>query len=49
LQKHVDRLEPIQEGVLVRDGRIVRRYFYRVAHGYRYAAADTREGRPSRE
>jgi dolichol-phosphate mannosyltransferase len=49
LEKHVDRLEPIQEGVLMRDGRIVRPYFYRVAHGYRYAAADTREGRPSRE
>jgi dolichol-phosphate mannosyltransferase len=49
LQKRVDRLEPIQEGVLVRDGRIVRRYFYRVAHGYRYAATDTREGGPSRE
>jgi dolichol-phosphate mannosyltransferase len=49
LQKHVDRLEPVQEGVLVRDGRIVRRYFYRVAHGYRYAGPDSREGAPSRE
>ena len=42
LEKHVDRLEPIQEGVLTRDGKIVRRYFYRVAHGYRYAGPDTR-------
>jgi dolichol-phosphate mannosyltransferase len=42
LAKHVDRLEPVQEGVLTRDGRIVRRYFYRVAHGYRYAGPDTR-------
>jgi dolichol-phosphate mannosyltransferase len=49
LEKHVDRLEPVQEGVLARDGRVVRRYFYRVAHGYRYAAPDTREGEPSRE
>jgi dolichol-phosphate mannosyltransferase len=49
LQKHVDRLEPIQEGVLVRDGRVVRRYFYRVAHGYRNAGPDTREAAPSRE
>jgi hypothetical protein len=49
LQKHVDRLEPIQEGVLVRDGRVVRRYFSRVAHGYRNAGPDTREATPSRE
>ena len=34
LQSHVNGLEPLQEGTLVRDGRIVRRYYYRVAHGY---------------
>jgi len=35
LQNHVSGLEPLQEGTLVRDGRVVRRYYYRVAHGYR--------------
>ena len=35
LQSHVSGLEPLQEGTLVRDGRVVRRYYYRVAHGYR--------------
>jgi dolichol-phosphate mannosyltransferase len=35
LQNHVSGLEPVQEGTLVRDGRVVRRYYYRVAHGYR--------------
>jgi hypothetical protein len=35
LQSHVSGLEPVQEGALVRDGRVVRRYYYRVAHGYR--------------
>jgi hypothetical protein len=35
LQSHVSRLEPLQDGTLVRDGQVVRRYYYRVAHGYR--------------
>jgi dolichol-phosphate mannosyltransferase len=35
LQNHVSGLEPVQEGTLVRGGRVVRRYYYRVAHGYR--------------
>jgi dolichol-phosphate mannosyltransferase len=35
LQSHVRGLEPLQEGTLVRDGRVVRRYYYRVVHGYR--------------
>ena len=35
LQGHVSGLEPLQEGALVRDGRVVRRYYYRVVHGYR--------------
>jgi dolichol-phosphate mannosyltransferase len=35
LQSHVSGLEPLQEGTLVRDGRTVRRYYYRVVHGYR--------------
>jgi dolichol-phosphate mannosyltransferase len=35
LQSHVSALEPLQEGTLVRHGRVVRRYYYRVVHGYR--------------
>jgi dolichol-phosphate mannosyltransferase len=35
LAAHVESLEPIHEGVLLRDGRVVRRYYYRVARGYR--------------
>jgi hypothetical protein len=35
LQSHASGLEPLQEGMLVRNGRVVRRYFYRVVHGYR--------------
>jgi dolichol-phosphate mannosyltransferase len=35
LQSHVSGLEPLQEGALVRHGRVVRRYYYRVVHGYR--------------
>ncbi len=35
LQSHVSGLEPLQDGTLVRDGHVVRRYYYRVAHGYR--------------
>ena len=34
LARQVDRLDPVQEGVLIRNQRIVRRYYYRVAHGY---------------
>ena len=35
LQASVERLEPIREGTLMRDGQIIRRYYYRLAHGYR--------------
>jgi dolichol-phosphate mannosyltransferase len=31
----VERIEPIQAGVLMRGGEVVRRYYYRVAYGYR--------------
>jgi dolichol-phosphate mannosyltransferase len=30
-----DRLDPIHEGTLTRGGRVIRHYYYRVAHGYR--------------
>jgi len=37
LGSHVSGLEPLQQGTLARNGRVVRRYYYRVAHGYRQA------------
>jgi dolichol-phosphate mannosyltransferase len=35
LEKHIEGLEPMGEGVLLRHGRFVRRYYFRVVHGYR--------------
>lgn len=35
LQPYVERLEPVHEGLLSRDGQIIRRYYYRVARNYR--------------
>jgi dolichol-phosphate mannosyltransferase len=35
LDAHVESLDPIQEGILRKDGRVVRHYYYRIAHGYR--------------
>ena len=32
----VGRLEPVQQGLVMHDGVVVRRYAYRVAHDYRY-------------
>jgi dolichol-phosphate mannosyltransferase len=34
LEKRVAMLEPIHDGVLTRDGTVVRRFYYRVAHDY---------------
>jgi dolichol-phosphate mannosyltransferase len=34
LARQVDRLDPLQQGVLMRNERTVRTYYYRVAHGY---------------
>ena len=34
LQPYVSGLDPVHEGTLSRDGAVVRRYYYRVAHGY---------------
>ena len=34
ISPYVERLEPIREGVLQRDGAVVHRYYYRIAHGY---------------
>jgi dolichol-phosphate mannosyltransferase len=46
LEKRVDSLEPVHEGALIRDGSIVRRYYYRVAHGYRLPRDSPEDGRP---
>ena len=35
LRPYVERLEPVREGLLSRDGRAIRRYYYRVAWNYR--------------
>jgi dolichol-phosphate mannosyltransferase len=35
LAAHVESLEPMHEGLLLRDGGEVRRYYYRIARGYR--------------
>jgi dolichol-phosphate mannosyltransferase len=36
LGNRADGSEPVQEGVLARDGNLVRRYYYRIVHDYRY-------------
>jgi dolichol-phosphate mannosyltransferase len=35
LQSHADRLEAMQEGVLLRHGKVVQTFYYRVVFGYR--------------
>ena len=35
LAKHVGAMEPIMEGAVMRNGILLRHYYYRVAHGYR--------------
>jgi dolichol-phosphate mannosyltransferase len=35
IESRVARLEPIRDGVLMRDGKFIRRFYYRVAYGYR--------------
>ena len=39
LRSSVERLGPISEGTLMRDGEVIRRYYYRLAYGYRGFAA----------
>jgi dolichol-phosphate mannosyltransferase len=34
IRAHVRRLEPIQQGMLIRDGHPIRQYFYRLAYDY---------------
>jgi dolichol-phosphate mannosyltransferase len=35
IESRVARLEPVRGGVLMRDGKLIRRFYYRVAYGYR--------------
>jgi dolichol-phosphate mannosyltransferase len=35
VETHAERLGPIEDGVLMRDGRLIRHYAYRMAYGYR--------------
>jgi dolichol-phosphate mannosyltransferase len=35
IESHAERLDPIAEGTLTRDGHVVRHYYYRVAYNYR--------------
>jgi dolichol-phosphate mannosyltransferase len=37
VQSRAARFEPVRSGTLTRDGRIIRRFYYRVAYGYRSA------------
>ena len=40
IEARAARWGPLQEGVLARDGRTIRRYYYRLAYDYQGAAAD---------
>ena len=35
IESHVERLGPVEEGELMRDGAVIRRYYYRIAYNYR--------------
>jgi dolichol-phosphate mannosyltransferase len=35
VESRVTRLGPLEEGVMTRDGKVIRRYYYRIAYGYR--------------
>ena len=40
VESRAQRLGPVREGVLSRDGQTIRRYYYRIAYDYRGAATD---------
>jgi hypothetical protein len=42
IEAHADRLGPVEMGVLMLDGREVRRYYYRLVYNYRAAPRDYR-------
>jgi dolichol-phosphate mannosyltransferase len=35
IESHAERLGPVEEGLLTRDGQVVRRYYHRLAYNYR--------------
>ena len=41
VESHVERLGPIKDEVLLRDGQVVRHYYHRVAYNYRMQSKDT--------
>jgi dolichol-phosphate mannosyltransferase len=45
IESHVDRLGPIEDDVLTRDGRVVRHYYYRLAYDYRAILKAVKEPR----
>jgi len=40
IESRVSRLEPVRDGVLRHDGKVVRRYYYRTVYGYRDSPGD---------
>jgi dolichol-phosphate mannosyltransferase len=40
IESRAQRLGPLEDGVLTRDGRMIRRYYYRLLYNYRPAATD---------
>jgi dolichol-phosphate mannosyltransferase len=40
VESHLDRLGPIEDDVLMRDGAVIRHYYHRLGYGYRSVAAD---------
>jgi hypothetical protein len=40
VEPHAERLGPIEQEVLQRDGNFIRHYYHRVAYNYRYVAHD---------
>jgi hypothetical protein len=39
VESRVTRLDPLRQGAMTRDGRLIRRYYYRVAYGYKNVPA----------
>jgi dolichol-phosphate mannosyltransferase len=39
IESRMQRLDPVREGVLARDGHLIRRYYYRLGYDYRAAVA----------
>jgi dolichol-phosphate mannosyltransferase len=46
IESQVERLGPIEDGVLMRNGMLIRRYYYRLAYNYRRTADDSTKMAP---